>query len=64
MVVVRLNHGHYFVPRRDLIHAIQKRLPLSLALALAVLYVCEIRLIFHTIAPCLILPDHEGVVII
>ena len=51
VVVVRLNHSHYFIPRRDLIHALKKLFPLGLTLAIAVLYICEIRLTFHDLTP-------------
>ena len=42
MVIVRLHHRHYFIPRRNLIHAFKKLFPLSFTLALAILYVCPL----------------------
>ena len=59
LVIVWLNHGHHFIPRCDRIHALKKFFPLRLPLALAVLYICEIRLSLHDLAPPKsILPDH------
>ena len=51
VVVIRLNHGHHFIPWRDRIHALKKFFPLRLPLALAIFYICEIRLSLHDLAP-------------